>query len=171
MDETRLPSGRAASGRPPGCSNTRFTGGLLLVFLLGVMQGCYVYSPVSAAPSPGMVVALDLTDRGRADLGDLVGSGAARIEGTLQSETDSAYMLNVASVRYQRGVTAVWSGEPVTVGKTAVYRVSERQFSRGRTFVAAGAVIAAIVAIASRNISGFGADRPPDGGCDPVCEQ
>jgi hypothetical protein len=88
------------------------------------------------------------------------------VEGMLQSQTDSAYMIRVASVGYVNGQSNKWNGEPLTVKKDFVKDLSERRFSRGRSLIAAGILTAGVLAFAfSRNLLGAGnTDRDPGGG-------
>jgi hypothetical protein len=144
----------------------RLAGGLLLVFLNGVASGCYVNTPVVAVPTPGTQLDLELNDRGRVGLGESVGPAATTVEGVLQSQTDSAYMIRVASVGYVNGQSNKWNGEPLTIQKEFVKDVSERRFSRGRSLLAAAVATAGVVAFAvTRNLlAGGNADRDKGGG-------
>lgn len=142
--------------------------GILLCFASGLIQGCYVYTPVMGHPAPTAYVALDITDRGRVGLGDLIGPAATRVEGVVQSETDSVYALNVASVGYLNGQSNRWSGEPLTVRKDFIGSVRERKFSRGRTALATGSAVGGVLLFAlTRGLLGFGGGSGGGGG-DPA---
>ena len=131
--------------------------GLGLSFASGLMQGCYVYTPVSGRPAPATYIALDITDRGRVGLGDLIGPAATRVEGVVTAETDSIYSMSVAAVGYMNGQQNRWSGEPLTVRKDFIGSVRERKFSRGRTFLASGGAVGGILFFAlTRGLFGFG---------------
>jgi hypothetical protein len=144
----------------------RIAGGFLLVFLNGVASGCYVNTPLVAAPVPGSQLDMELNDQGRVGLGESVGPAATTVEGTLQSLTDSAYMIRVASVGYVNGQSNKWNGEPLAIQKVFVKDVSERRFSRSRSFLAAAIFTAGVVAFAvTRNLLGAGnSDRDNGGG-------
>lgn len=104
-------------------------------------------------------------------MGDSIGTAARSIEGTLRVDPDSAYALQVESVRYLNGQTNRWTGESVSVSKDYVGTVKERHLSRGRTFLAAAAIVGgAIVLIATRGIIGGGntGRDPGPGGEGPV---
>jgi hypothetical protein len=136
-------------------------------FLVAVLSGCYVYSAAPAAPPPGTYLLLDLTDRGRVALGDSIGSGARALEGTAVSSTDSAYSLRVTRVSYLNGQSNSWTGERLVVPRDLVTNAKEKRFSRSRTWIAAAAVGAGLVAfIASRGLLGFGSGGS-DGGQPP----
>lgn len=133
-------------------------------------SGCYSYRPLAAVPEPGAVVALDLNDQGRAALADSIGSAVFRIEGALLSTSDSAYQLNVRSVRYFNGGVNEWSGEPLRVPMVFVSQSRERRFDRQRTFLAgAAAAVGLIAAIIGVDLLGGGSpgnerpDPPPMG--------
>jgi hypothetical protein len=136
-----------------------------LGFLLGVSSGCYVYPPVVNTPSPGAELRLDLNDRGRAALGDLIGQSAVNVEGVLRSSPDTAYVLGVTSVTYQRGQTNRWSGEPLTVSKNFVVNTTQRTFSKSRTWMTAAGMVAGVAAlIATRDLFGLGSEPGDPGG-------
>lgn len=160
---TSAPSG--AEVRFPG-RRRRFAGALLLAFLNGVASGCYVNTPIVAAPAPGDRLDLELNDRGRVGLGENIGPAAINVEGLFQSQTDSAYLIKVASVVYVNGQSNKWNGEQLSVQKDFVKDVSERKFSRSRSFLAGGILTGVVLAFAlTRSLLGAGnSDRDPGGG-------
>ncbi len=144
---------------------------VVLAFTLGVSQACYAYVPLSDSPLPGTQVAIDLTDRGRAEMATLVGAWPETVEGALTAQSDSAYMLSVTSVRNQRGGVSKWSGEALTVRKDLVARTRERHFSTTRTAMAAGLSVGAILFFAlTRGLFGGGSENSPPPP-PPCCEQ
>ncbi|HJP85970.1 MAG TPA: hypothetical protein VJ852_08275 [Gemmatimonadaceae bacterium] len=159
-------AGRVEETRPQRSTIKRFAGGCLLAFLMGFVSGCYTYSPMPAAPAPGTEVVLGLNDQGRVSLGQSVGPSAQQIEGKLESHTDSAYVVSVSSVSYFNGGMNKWSGEPLTIGRTLVSDIRERQFSRSRTFAVAAAATAALLTfVFSRSLfSNSSPERQPNGG-------
>jgi hypothetical protein len=155
----------ASSAHSPVGWNSRAVRGYVLTFLLGVSSGCYVYPPVVTTPSPGVELRLDLNDRGRVALGNLIGPSAVNVEGVLQSPPDTAYVLDVTSVTYLRGQTNKWSGEPVRVSKEFVANTTQRTLSKSRTWLTATAMVAGVaVLIASRALTGGGTANPDPGG-------
>lgn len=144
----------------------RFWSGWLLLLLQGMASACYVYSPASATPVPGTRVLLELNDRGRVGLGDSIGPSSQVVEGTVVSNSDSAYGVRVVRVGYLNGQSNQWNGEPLMVSKDFVGTARERRFSRSRTWLTAGsAALAAVAFIASRGLLGFGSEsRTPGGG-------
>jgi hypothetical protein len=136
-----------------------------MAFLLGVSSGCYVYPPVVTTPSPGVELRLDLNDRGRAALGNLIGPSAVNVEGVLKTPPDTAYLLGVTSVTYMHGQANRWSGEQLVVPKDFVANTTQRTLSKSRTWLtvaAAGAGIAAL--IASFGLAGGGSNPAEPGG-------
>lgn len=117
---------------------------------LGVVPaalGCYAYAPLdtSTGVQAGEHVAVEITDRGRAELSDRLGTGVLRVEGTL-TRTDSAdLVMNVWRVAQIGGATARWSGESVRLPREYASRVQTRTLNRGRTFLVAGAAVAGMV--------------------------
>jgi hypothetical protein len=133
------------------------------------VAGCYTTRPVLTAPAPGTTVMLDLNDRARVQLGDRIGPSAARIEGIVQAQNDTAYMLRISSVQYLNGQSNKWSGEPFTVPASLVSSARIREFSRSRTTAIGVGIVAALVTLfAKTNFFGLGGTNqepvPPPGG-------
>jgi hypothetical protein len=104
-------------------------------------------------------VLLELNDRGRVALGNSIGPTGGIVEGTVQSNSDSAYSLLVNRVEYLNGQWNAWNGEPLVVPKEFVGNARERTFSASRSWLAAGAVaLAAVAFISSRHLLGFGSE-------------
>ena len=120
----------------------------VLVFALGGAQACYTYTPIAGRVDPGATLVLSLNDSGRAAMGEALGTSAAEVEGVLGSENDSVYVLSVSAVKYRNGQSNEWSGESLTLGKNYVSSIREREFSRGRTMVAAGGGVGAVLLFA-----------------------
>ena len=127
---------------------------------------CYVYTPVeSVAPGSNIEVALSLTDVGRVEAGHALGPSVDRVEGRVESMSDTAYVLRVTSVRDIRGVVTKWSGEAVTVPMSWVGNAYQRRFSKGRTYVLAGVLAAGAAAfIATRTLGVAGPTFQGSGG-------
>jgi hypothetical protein len=93
--------------------------------------------------------------------GERIGASAARIEGVVQSQSDTAYMLHISSVSYLDGRTNKWSGEPFTVPTRLVSHAQVREFSRSRTTLLGAGIAAALAAVfAKTNFLGKGGDTP-----------
>jgi hypothetical protein len=148
--------------------------GWTALVLAGVssITGCYTQRPVTGAPPPGTTVVLDLSDRGRVALGDSIGTAASRIEGVVQSSSDSSYVLRVSSVQYLNGQSNRWSGEPLSVRTDLIGRTRERQFSRSRTWALGLGVAAAILTVAlTTDLFGRGTLGRSNDGSGPGNEQ
>lgn len=137
------------------------------------LAGCYTTAPVETAPSPGAVVVLDLNDRGRDKLGPSIGSAAQSIEGSLDSRTDSQYVVKVNSVVYMNGQNNRWTSEPLTIQSDLVRELRVKKFSKSRTsFLAAGSIGAMVALVVTRQLVVAGTpdtDKKPgdgDGGSD-----
>ena len=146
--------------------------GRTALMLIGAssLAGCYTSRPVTSAPEPGTTVMLDLNDRARVQLGDRIGPSAARIEGIVQAQSDTSYMLRISSVKYLNGQSNKWSGEVFTVPASLVSRARIREFSRSRTTAVGVAMAAAVVTLfATTKFFGLGGTEkvpipPPTGG-------
>ncbi len=154
---------RVADGEP-----RRFWIGCLLTFLLGVSSGCYVYAPAARTPAAGSRLLLELNDQGRVALGDSIGPTGQEVEGTMTSDSDSAYSLKVVRVGYLNGQSNQWNGEQLTIARNLVNRALERRFSSSRTWLTVSAITAATVLfIATRGLLGFGSEGRTGGGGEP----
>src|SRR5262245_20986479 len=85
-----------------------------------LLAGCYTLQPASGVAPLGAIVAFDINDVGRVALGGAVGPEIGTIEGRLLNTADGEYTVAVKSVKYLRGGTQVWSGEPVAIKKDFV---------------------------------------------------
>lgn len=139
-------------------------GGLIVLLFL---PGCYTYVPVESTALPmGETVAFDLTDRGRVGLSDQIGSGVRTVEGRVTGTQGDQYIVNVFRVASIDGESVRWSGETVRIDRDYVSRVQEKHLSKSRSWLAAGLVAAAVVAIAfTTDLDGFfnPTDDPPPG--------
>jgi hypothetical protein len=141
---------------------------LLLSFCLGVANGCYAYVPVASTPAPGSILSLQLNDNGRAALGTTLGPTVDKVEGSVESASDSSYVLRMKSVTFFNGQTSNWTGESVTVGKQYVNNTNRRVFSNSRTTLAVVGAVGAVVAfIATRGVLGSGTPDTDGGGGGP----
>lgn len=164
------PVARHATTTPaPGPARTwrRWTA-LLLVGVLS-LNACYATFPVNGKPTPNTRLVLDLNDQGRVAYGERIGSSVREVEGTVESASDTAYVLSITSVRYLNGRSDKWAGERFAFAPEYVSRVRQREFSRSRTTllgIAAAAVLTA--AILAVDLLGTGSDgnrgEPDPGG-------
>jgi hypothetical protein len=143
---------------------------LKLCVVLGVVPaalGCYQYAPLdtSAGVQAGEHVAVEITDRGRMELSDRLGSGVLRLEGTL-TRTDSAdLVMNVWRVAQLGGPVTRWSGESVRLKREYASRVQTRSLNRGKTLLVSGAAVAGLVVFTKQfGLLGFatGGEGPVD---------
>ncbi len=156
-------------GRSPGARSPR--AGLGVALLAALVAGCYTYQPMVTTPEPGSTLALDLNDQGRVGMRSAIGPEIARVEGALVGASDTAYQLRVSETLGLYGVRSRWSGEAVSLPREYVGVVTEKRFSRQRTFVAVlGGVAAAMAFVVTRDLFGLGGDKgntiPGGGGGD-----
>jgi len=132
--------------------------------LIPQLTGCYQYVPTSgSALSNGATVSVGVTDAGRAALSEHVGPGIRRIEGRVVSSTDSSLVLSVTAVDYiDRPVPAPWGGEQLVLSRNIVSEIREKRLSRTRSWLLAGVIAVAAVAVSQLAIDGFGGDVPSD---------
>ena len=138
---------------------------------LMVLAGCYRRVPVAATSTPpvGETLSFLISDRGRVGLGERMGPGVARIDGRLVETEGQQYVVSVFRVADITGQTSTWSGETIRLDREFVDRMQGRQLDKGRTWMLAAGVTAAVVyLIASRGLSGlFDGDDGPGEDDDP----
>ena len=143
----------------------RFIRAGALMLLSGFSSGCYTTVPFASSPVAGQVLVMDLNDNGRVALGPSIGPAATRVEGMLDSRTDSAYVVKVQSVVYLNGSSNKWTNEPLTIRSDLVRELRERKFSRSRSALLAAGTVGAVVAfIATLAILGSGTPDTSKGG-------
>jgi hypothetical protein len=127
-----------------------------------VALGCYQYTPLdtSAGVQAGEHVAVEITDRGRAELGDRLGTGVLRLEGTL-TRTDSVNLeMNVWRVAHFSGPASRWSGESIRLRREFASRVQSRTLNRGKTYLLAGSAVVGFVLFTSQfDLLGFASEN------------
>jgi hypothetical protein len=135
--------------------------------LLPLLAACYVYQPGGVATLPtGRPVRLTLTDAGTASLASELGPSVEAVGGKLIDNTADAYVVALSDSRKRNGTEIDWRGEQVSISKSLVASIQQRQFSRGRTALVAGGVVAALL-VARQTLWGpggvFGSGSPGSG--------
>lgn len=126
----------------------RFVGGLCAV-ALSLQMGCYTYQPLqTGVPATGSRIAVVLNDRGRATLGDRLGSAIDKVDGLLVEGGGENVTLEVYRTMDLRGNAATWTGERVQLPRDGITGYQGRQFSKRRTILLVGSVVAVVVATA-----------------------
>ena len=121
-----------------------------------VLQACYTLQPIPDRNSPplGLIVAVDITDAGRAALGGSMGPEISQIEGRLAGNEGDVFEIAVTAVRLLRGGEQVWKGEKVQVPRAYVSRMYEKRLSKGRTVAASAVTVGVIAYFASKGLLG-----------------
>ena len=143
----------------------RFVGGLCAA-TLSLQVGCYTYESLqTSVSSTGKRMAVVLNDRGRASLGDKLGSSVDKIDGMLVEVDSINVTLDVYGTTDLRGNSSTWSGERLLVPKDAITGYQERHFSKRRTYVLVGTMVGAVLASALMvNLNLFGGFPKDDPG-------
>ena len=138
----------------------KFRSWRLIFGVVPAASGCYQYAPLdtSAGVQAGEHIAVDISDKGRAELSDRIGSGVLRLEGTLTRADSASIEMNVWRVAsIVGGPTARWSGESVTFDRSYASRVQTRSLNLVRTYLVAGAAVGGLVLFTSQfDLLGFG---------------
>ncbi len=135
------------------------------VAVVPAVLGCYTYAPLdtSTGAQVGEHIAVEVSDRGRVELGERLGSGIVRLEGTLTRTDSQDLVMNVWRVRSIGGETSRWSGESVRFRRDLAASVQMRYLNRTRTYLVAGAAVAGLV-LFTKSFDLFGSFV---GGSDP----
>lgn len=143
----------------------------MMCVVIGVLPaalGCYQYAPLdtSAGVQAGERVAVEITDRGRAELSDRLGSGVLRLEGTLTQTDSTDLVMNVWRVAQISGPASRWSGESVRLKREYASSVQTRTLNCGKTYLMVGAVGVGIVLFTTQfDLLGFASEQ--SGGEEP----
>lgn len=131
---------------------------LLWVSSLVLQAGCYSYLPVQSAPPPDSnpMVALMIGDRGRALIGERVGSLVEQVEGRIVRRDSAQITMQVHKVIDVRGNHSTWTGEQVVIPTEAVMGYRSRKFSKFKTALLVGAGVVALVLTLGRSLDIFG---------------
>jgi len=126
-----------------------------------LLQGCYETLPLQQGPPPTVeVVQLLLNDRGRVSVADKLGSGVAKVEGTITAQDATTYTVAVTHVVQQNGSTSTWNGELVTIAKDAADGYQIHRYNKTKTLVLAGAItVAVVVFFLTTKLLGGGSDN------------
>src|SRR6266480_2689318 len=119
---------------------------LVLVALLQV--GCYNYLPLRRSSLvPSSYLAVTLTESGSEELGPYLGPNAHVVRGRYLAATERGLAISVESVESRRGDLARWAGETVVVPGEFVRAVEQRQVSRSKMVLLAGAAVAGLAVV------------------------
>jgi hypothetical protein len=122
--------------------------GTLTLIVIALVSGCYTYRPLAnAEPETGTRISAELTDEGARELSGTIGPGIEHVEGEVLSVDSTAIKLSVRQVQAVLGWQTDWSGEPVTIPRTAVAGLQERRLSVGGTGFVSGVVIGGVYAV------------------------
>lgn len=135
---------------------------VVLAVFLALVAGCYSMQPVAGPePKAGDVVAFDISDLGRVELGSAMGPEIMQVEGRLLDLENGDYLVGVTTVRTLRRGVQVWSGEQVRIKKQYVARTYERKFSRSRTLVFGLAAAGGMAYVFGRSLGVIGGGKEP----------
>jgi hypothetical protein len=108
--------------------------------------GCYNYLPLRrSAVVPSTYLAVTLSESGSEELAPYLGPNALVVRGRYVGPTERGLALSVESVESRRGDIARWAGETVVVPGEFVRLVEQRQVSRPKTALLAGAALLGFV--------------------------
>ena len=109
-------------------------------------------------------LAVTLTESGSEELGPYLGPNAHVVRGRYLAATERGLAISVESVESRRGDLARWAGETVVVPGEFVRAVEQRQVSRSKMVLLAGAAVAGLAAVYQAFGPGSGGDLGGAGG-------
>jgi hypothetical protein len=109
--------------------------------------GCYQYqdSPTDAV-RPGQVVHVTLTPAAAAALASAIGPNAASVDGRVLSRAGADVTIAVTQIARTEGPEQFLQNEPLTFSLAGASALGVRSWDKGRTLLAAGGIVAAVVA-------------------------
>jgi hypothetical protein len=126
-----------------------------LISSAALIGGCYTQRPLTTpVPFPGTRIVAELTDTGTVAMGNQLGPGVTEVEGIVSSADASRWRLLMVRADQRGGASTLWNREPVTFPRLALTQVTERQLDKKRSWLMAGAIVAAAF-IAARAFGAF----------------
>ena len=141
-----------------------------ILLFVPLLAGCYEYEPVRTTSSPiGQPVRLTLTEAGSVNLAAELGPSVEAVGGKLLGDSANAYLVALSESRKRNGIEMDWRGEQVSISKSLVADIQQRQFSRTRTGVLSAGLVTALVLLerAFWGSGGVFGGGPPGGGTGP----
>lgn len=133
-----------------------------------LLCGCYSSFPINVADAkPGTKLRVGLTDAGSDSLARYLGPGVESVDGKLLHSSDTDLSLGVTQISMRSGIDQYWKGESVVLPKYSVATVLERRLSKPRTFLLAGAIIAALASVKLSGVGGSSGAPASHGGGGP----
>ena len=127
--------------------------------------GCYTYTPINPTAAPaGQRSRVQLTEAGSFAIAQYIGPYGNALDGRITQRDDSGLVMSVTQVTRRSGVEESWRGEPVRVPNSAVAAVSIPKFSRSRSALMAGGIVATALVLAASLGGGFTLGRSGGGG-------
>lgn len=123
---------------------------------------CQMYTPISLAPtSTGTPVRVTLTDRGAAQLFDVLGAAPHEVEGKVVDVSDTTVTLGVTGVSRLSGADEPWNGERVTIPRGAIASVDRHSVSVVRSLLVAAGIVGGAYLATRAGSSGEQVGGPP----------
>lgn len=129
------------------------------------LAACYTSRPLQGPPPPSARVVARLTDSGVVAMATAIGAGAVEVEGIVQAADAESWALQMLRVEYRSGQSTTWNRESVVFPRYALTQPAERTLSRGKSWLAAGSIVA--LAVIAAGVAGALASGDNDGGDPP----
>jgi hypothetical protein len=136
---------------------------------MSVGTGCFKYVPISTgATATGSDVRVRLSPEGSGELSRVIGASINTVDGQLTAvSADSAIAIAAQWVQTPQGLRERWTGAPTfTLPRSYFSSVERRALDRGKSTIAAVAVVGAMALIGTVAMRGGGSEggRDPGGG-------
>jgi hypothetical protein len=143
----------------------------LCALALAALGACYRYEPLTTpTPVVGTELRSFLTQEGAASMATTFGRNVVVFDGRLMADQENVWRFAVTQTRTSDARSVNWSGEPVSVPRTAIARMEQRVLDRPKTIrtaifatlgaVAVGVMVKAISTESSGSPGGNGTIPP-----------
>jgi hypothetical protein len=136
-----------------------------LVTVVSFFAACYTQRPLDVAlPAPETRIIAQVTDTGSLAMANTIGAAAFEVEGVVAEADATTWKLHLVRVDHRGGNSTRWNRELVSFPRHALTNAREAKLDKKRSWIVAGAVTAAVVALTvlfGSVLRGAGSDGEP----------
>ena len=143
--------------------------GVALTTLISFFTACYTQRPLGTpVPAPATRVIAEVTDVGAVAMGSAIGAGAHKVEGVVAEADTNTWRLHLVRVEQRGGTSTSWNRELVSFPRNALTNAREKRLDKKRSWITAGIITAALVALTALFGSGLAGGGNGGGPVDPA---
>ena len=126
-----------------------------------LLTACYSRLPITTpVPARETRVIAQVTDSGGVAMSNALGPGAVEVEGVIAAADAHVWELRVVRVDYRGGTSTPWNHELVRFPRSALTNPTEKRLNKGKSWVAAGVIVATAL-LAARLFGALGGSETP----------